>query len=128
MGYVFIPDVWGPDRTRLMNQYIIAIVELLTRFEGPDELGLTQMMDELNADQEMFQAVWAHLYTWQRNLLLDIREKHDRRRQTRERIEIPRHDGRPMRLIEGRDAENRAKGKGDQGGDVPGGGGDSGGS
>jgi hypothetical protein len=84
-----------------MNQYIIALVELLTLYEGPDELGLAQLMDELNADQEMFQAVWAHLYTWQRNLLIDIRERHDRRETPRERIDFPRHDRRAMRRIKG---------------------------
>ena len=99
MPWVFIPDEWGPDRTRLMNQYIIAIVELLTLHEGPDELGLRQLMDELNADQEMFQAVWAHLYTWQRNLLLDIRD--DRRGQVRASAHAVSYHGREVRRSKG---------------------------
>jgi hypothetical protein len=102
MPWVFVPNEWGPDRTRLMNQYIDAIVQLLTIYEtGPDELGLTQIMDEMNTDQEMFQAVWAHLYTWQRNLLLDIRERHDRRRQTAPRLDDPREHRRAVRGTKG---------------------------
>lgn len=100
MPWVFIPDEWGPDQTRLMNQYIIALTELL-EWPERDELALAQIMAELDGDQQMFQAVWAHLYTWQRNLLWDIRARHDRRTETRERIAIPRHDGRPMRRLKG---------------------------
>jgi hypothetical protein len=84
-----------------MNQYIIALVELLTLYEGPDELGLTQIMDEMNADQEMFRAVWAHLYTWQRNLLIDIRARHDQRRKTGESSPFFDYHGRAMRRTKG---------------------------
>jgi hypothetical protein len=101
MPYVFIPDGWGPDRTKLMNQYIIALVELLTLYEGPDELGLVQIMDEMNADQGMFQAVWAHLYTWQRNLLIDIRARHDQRRKTGESSPFFDYHGRALRRTKG---------------------------
>jgi hypothetical protein len=84
-----------------MNQYIIALVELLTLYEGPDELGLAQIMDEMNVDQEMFQAVWAHLYTWQRNLLIDIRARHDQRRKTGESSPFFDYHGRAMRRTKG---------------------------
>jgi hypothetical protein len=84
-----------------MNQYIIALVELLTLYEGPDELGLTQIMDEMNADQEMFRAVWAHLYTWQRNLLIDIRARHDQRRKTGESSPFFDYHGRALRRTKG---------------------------
>jgi hypothetical protein len=84
-----------------MNQYIIALVELLTLYEGPDELGLAQIMDEMNADQEMFRAVWAHLYTWQRNLLIDIRARHDQRRKTGESSPFFDYHGRAMRRTKG---------------------------
>jgi hypothetical protein len=84
-----------------MNQYIIALVELLTLYEGPDELGLAQIMDEMNADQEMFRAVWAHLYTWQRNLLIDIRARHDQRRKTGESSPFFDYHGRALRRTKG---------------------------
>jgi hypothetical protein len=84
-----------------MNQYIIALVELLTLYEGPDELGLAQIMDEMNVDQEMFRAVWAHLYTWQRNLLIDIRARHDQRRKTGESSPFFDYHGRAMRRTKG---------------------------
>lgn len=97
MPWVFIPDEWGPDKTRLMNQYIIGLAELLQLPEGPDEIGLLQIMEELNQDEQMYSAVWAHLYTWQRNRLLDIREQHDRRRQTAPRLDDPREHRRAVR-------------------------------
>jgi hypothetical protein len=84
-----------------MNQYIIALVDLLTLYEGPDELGLVQIMDEMNADQGMFQAVWAHLYTWQRNLLIDIRARHDQRRKTGESSPFFDYHGRALRRTKG---------------------------
>lgn len=109
MGWVFIPDEWGPDKTRLMNQYIHAIVELLMPHDltdlktpqEPDEVGLAQLLNELDADQEMFQAVWAHLYTWQRNLLIDIRARHDQRRKIGESSPFFDYHGRAMRRTKG---------------------------
>lgn len=106
MPWVFIPDEWGPDRTRLMNQYVIALVELLQPHDltdlkapqEPDEVGIAQLLDELNRDQEMFRAVWSHLYTWQRNLLWDI---HDRRRETKPSPYATSYHGREVRRPKG---------------------------
>jgi hypothetical protein len=98
--YVLIPRAWDKNKTRLMTRYIIAIVELLQLPEGPAELGIVQLCEELDADMDMFSAVWAHLYSWQRNLIKDIRAEHDRRRQTTRRIDLPRHDGRGVRRPE----------------------------
>lgn len=95
--YVLIPKAWDRKKSRLMTQYVIAIVELLQLEAGPDEYGILQLCQEMDADQEMFSAVWAHLYSWQRNLIKDIRAEHDRRRQTAQRIDLPRHDGRALR-------------------------------
>jgi hypothetical protein len=49
----------------------------------------------------MFQAVWAHLYTWQRNLLIDIRARHDQRRKTGESSPFFDYHGRALRRTKG---------------------------
>lgn len=70
MPYVWIAD--GVD-TRRMNQYIHAIVDLLQRPDGPDRFGVIQLCEELDQDPEMFSAVWAHLYGWQRDMIRSFR-------------------------------------------------------
>jgi hypothetical protein len=55
-----------------MNQYILALFELLALREGPDELGIRQIVGELNQDAEMYSAVWAHLHPWQRKMIDSI--------------------------------------------------------
>lgn len=70
MPYVWISD--GVD-TKLMNQYATALREMLTRPDGPDELGILQLCEELDRDTEMYSAVWAHLDHWMRSRVKDIR-------------------------------------------------------
>lgn len=71
MPYVWISD--GVD-TRLMNQYVNALRSMLTNPDGPDELGILQLCEELNRDSELYSAVWAHLDHWMRSKIKDIRQ------------------------------------------------------
>lgn len=97
--YVLIPKAWDQKKSRLMTQYIVGLVELLQLPDGPDELGILQICEELDADTEMFSAVWAHLYTWQRNRIRDIRD--DRRRQTEPSPYVSSYHGREVRGAKG---------------------------
>ena len=58
-----------------MHRYVTALVELMQLPNGPDELGIRQLCEELDEDPDMYSAVWAHLYNWQRNMIRDIRAK-----------------------------------------------------
>lgn len=71
MPYVWIAD--GVD-TRRLNQYVIALRELLLHPDGPQELGILQLIEELDSDQEMYSAVWAHLDHWMRSRIKDFRQ------------------------------------------------------
>jgi hypothetical protein len=75
-----------------MHRYVTAIVELLQLPDGPDELGVRQLCDELDDDPDMYSAVWAHLYNWQRNMIRDLRAN-DRRKETGTSISLSSHDG-----------------------------------
>ena len=72
MPYVWIPD--GVD-TRLMGKYVKALHEMLTDPDGPQELGILQICQELDSDTELYSAVWAHLDHWMRSMVKDIRAR-----------------------------------------------------
>lgn len=114
---MLIPKAWDRKRVMLMNQYIIGLAELLQLPEGPDELGILQICGELDADQEMYSAVWAHLYTWQRNRIRDIRDD-DRRRQTAPGPIAVDFHGRAVRRAESGHGEDGAEGESSAGSDV----------
>jgi hypothetical protein len=114
--YVLIPKAWDRKRVMLMNQYIIGLAELLQLPEGPDELGILQVCGELDQDQEMYSAVWAHLYTWQRNRIRDIRDDDRRRKTAPGPIAVDFH-GRAVRSTESGHGANGAEGQGDEGRD-----------
>ena len=111
--YVLIPKAWDHKKSRLMSQYIIGLVELLQLPDGPDELGIVQICEELDQDQEMYSAVWAHLYTWQRNRIRDIRDADRRRQIAPGPIAVDFH-GRAVRRAESGHGANGAEGEGDE--------------
>lgn len=112
--YVLIPKAWDRKRVMLMNQYVIGLAELLQLPEGPDELGLMQICEELDQDQEMYSAVWAHLYTWQRNRIRDIRDAYRRRQTAPGPLAVDFH-GRAVRSAEGGHGANGTEGEGNEG-------------
>jgi hypothetical protein len=111
--YVLIPKAWDRKRVMQMNQYITGLVELLQLPSGPDELGILEICEEIDEDPEMFSAVWAHLYTWQRNRIRDIRDA-DRRRQTAPGPIAVDFHGRAVRGAESGHGTNGAEGEGDE--------------
>jgi hypothetical protein len=111
--YVLIPKAWDRNKSKLMSQYIIGLVELLQLPDGPDELGIVQICEELDQDQEMYSAVWAHLYTWQRNRIRDIRDA-DRRRQTPSSPLAVDFHRRAVRRAESGHGTNGTEGEGDE--------------
>lgn len=72
MPYVWIAD--GVD-TRLMGKYVKTLRDMLTDPDGPHELGILQICQELDGDTELYSAVWAHLDHWMRNMIKDIRAR-----------------------------------------------------
>ncbi len=72
-----MPYVWVPDSvdTRLMNQYVNALRSMLTDPDGPQELGILQLCQELDRDTDLYSAVWAHLDRWMRSRIKDIRDR-----------------------------------------------------
>lgn len=72
-----MPYVWIADDvdTRLMNKYAIALREMLTDPDGPHELGILQLCEELDSDANLYSAVWAHLDHWMRSRIKDLRQQ-----------------------------------------------------
>jgi hypothetical protein len=72
-----MPYVWIADSvdTRLMNQYVNALRSMLTDPDGPQELGILQLCQELDRDSDLYSAVWAHLDRWMRSRIKDIRDQ-----------------------------------------------------
>lgn len=70
-----MPYVWIPDEvdTRLMNRYAHALRDMLTDPDGPQELGILQLCQELDRDANLYSAVWAHLDHWMQSRIKDIR-------------------------------------------------------
>lgn len=73
-----MPYVWVPDSvdTKVMNRYVVALREMLMHPDGPQELGILQLCEELDSDQELYSAVWAHLDRWMRSRIKDFRERY----------------------------------------------------
>lgn len=76
-----MPYVWIADDvdTKLMNQYAKALREMLTDPDGPHELGILQLCEELDRDANLYSAVWAHLDHWMRSRIKDFRQQHPER-------------------------------------------------
>lgn len=72
-----MPYVWIDESvdTRLMNQYVKALQEMLTDPDGLQELGILQLCEELDRDASLYSAVWAHLDRWMRSRIKDIRSQ-----------------------------------------------------
>lgn len=76
-----MPYVWIADEvdTKLMNRYAIALREMLTDPDGPQELGILQLCEELDGDANLYSAVWAHLDHWMRSRIKDLRQQYPER-------------------------------------------------
>jgi hypothetical protein len=114
--YVLIPKAWDRKRVMQMNHYITGLIDLLQLTEGPDELGILEICEEIDEDPEMFSAVWAHLYTWQRNRIRDIRDAHRRRQTPSGPLAVDFH-GRAVRSTEGGHGANGAESESCESGD-----------
>lgn len=79
-----MPYVWIDDSvdTKLMNQYAKALREMLTDPDGPHELGILQLCEELDRDASLYSAVWAHLDRWMRSMIKDIRQRFSQHKST----------------------------------------------
>jgi hypothetical protein len=72
-----MPYIWVSESvdTKLMNKYVIELRSMLTHPDGPQELGILQLCEELDRDADLYSAVWAHLDRWMRSRIKDIRDR-----------------------------------------------------
>lgn len=72
-----MPYVWVSESvdTRLMNKYVNELRSMLTDPDGPQELGILQLCEELDRDADLYSAVWAHLDRWMRSRVKDILDR-----------------------------------------------------
>lgn len=78
MPLVVKREMEGAALTRRIGEYVQQFLSHLERPDGPDELGVIQLWEELRNQHEVYSGVWAYLQGWHRAMIKHIVDRYVR--------------------------------------------------